>query len=92
MGSQGPRYRFVIEVDPIPDALLRILGPFAVRDAMLVTVRHDGTGTDARTELEAVGLSSALAELIGLRLAQMPCVRSVHVREVGQVLEMAAVA
>jgi hypothetical protein len=86
MRNEGTRRRFVVDIDPIPDALLRILGPFAARQVMLTAVRHGQEGCGAWTVVETVGVDRATAELIGLRLAQMACVRSVHVREIEEAL------
>ena len=73
-------YEFRIEADAVLDILLRILCPFAVQGAELVAVSHERSGQEAWTVLEVAGLAPERAELLRLRLAQIPSVRSVAVR------------
>ena len=76
----GPdRHEFRIEADSVLDVLLRILGPFAVQGADVAGVRHERTGDRAWTVVEVTGLAPERAELLRLRLAQVPCVRDVRV-------------
>jgi acetolactate synthase regulatory subunit len=75
-------HRFEIEADPLADALMRVLGPFAVQQVTLACVRHDQTDAGARTMLETTVLDAAKADLLGLRLAQLPCVRRVVVQPI----------
>ena len=74
------RQEFRIEADPDLDVLLRILGAFAVQGAKLVDVRHALTDEGAWTVVEAVGLAPERAELLRLRLLQVPSVRGVRLR------------
>jgi hypothetical protein len=74
------RQEFRIEADPDLDVLLRILGPFAVQGAQLVDVRHVLTEAGAWTVIEATGLEPERAELLRLRLLQVPSVRGVRLR------------
>jgi hypothetical protein len=80
MRSCGASHWFAVEADPSPDALLRVLGPFAVQQADLASVRHDQSALRCRVELQVMGLEPARADLLRLRLAQLPIVRSVDVR------------
>ncbi|MET0274419.1 MAG: hypothetical protein ABW360_15640 [Phenylobacterium sp.] len=74
------RHRFVVDLDPLPDALVRTLGPFAVRQITLTSVRCDQLAEHGRCVAETVGLRLEQAEQLRLRLAQMPWVRGVEVR------------
>ena len=74
------RQEFRIEADPDRDVLLRILGPFAVQGAELVDVRHVLTEKGAWTVVEATRLEPERAELLRLRLLQVPSVRGVRLR------------
>jgi hypothetical protein len=74
------RQEFRIEADPDLDVLLRILGPFAVQGAELVDVRHVLTEEGVWTVVEATGLEPERAELLRLRLLQVPSVRGVRLR------------
>lgn len=76
MHSQLPSHQFVVEVDPIPDALVRVLGPFAVQQVTVARVRYDQTCSGSAV-LEALGLDPDRADLLGRRLEQLPFVRSV---------------
>lgn len=73
-----PRHEFHIEADPDLDALLRILGPFAVQGAALADVRHAQTQEAAWSVIEVIGLDPERAELLRLRLSQIPSVRAVR--------------
>ena len=81
MCSDAAEHRFVVDVDPSADALVRILNPFAVRQVMLTAVRHSRADAGACAIMETAGLSPAVAELLGLRLAQMPHVRRVEIQD-----------
>jgi hypothetical protein len=70
---------FVVEIDDAPDALIRVLGAFAVQQARFAGVRHDAVLGRARTVVEVTGLDAARARLLAARLAQMACVRDVRV-------------
>ena len=74
------RHEFRVEADDLPDMLLRILGPFAVQGATPTSVRHEQDGQGAWTLLETSGLTSERADLLVLRLAQVPRIRTARVR------------
>jgi hypothetical protein len=78
--AANDRHQFVVDLDPLPDALVRILGPFAVRQVTLASVRCDQRGGHGRCVTETIGLSLEQAEQLRLRLSQMPWVRGVEVR------------
>ena len=69
------RHEFHVESDPDVDVLMRILGLFAVQDAVPASLRHEQAGDGAWTVLEVAGLTPERAELVRLRLLQTPCVR-----------------
>lgn len=71
-------YEFHVEADPDSDVLLRILGLFAVQGAVLADVRHTQTEAAAWSVLEVTGLAHDRAELLRLRLAQVPAIRTVR--------------
>jgi len=73
-------HEFRIEADAILDVLMRVLGPFAVQGAELASVRHERTAEGAWTVVEVTSLAPERAELLRLRLGQVPCVRDVRVR------------
>ena len=83
MCSPTVRYAFRIEADPIPDVLLRLLGPFAVQQAVIAATRHEQTGARAWTMIEVTGLEPARAEHLGRRLGEIACVRSVRLERAG---------
>ena len=72
------RHEFHVEADPDLDVLLRILGLFAVQGAMLADVRHLQTEEAAWSVIEVIGLDLERAELLRLRLSQLPSVRAVR--------------
>jgi acetolactate synthase regulatory subunit len=74
------RHEFRVEADPCADVLLRIIGPFAVQGALLTDVRHEQTAEAAWSVLEVTGLDPERAELLRLRLSQVPAVRAVRLR------------
>ena len=74
------RHEFRVEAAPCSDVLLRIIGPFAVEGAILADVRHVHTDDAAWTVLEVTGLDYQRAELLRLRLAQVPSIREVRLR------------
>ena len=71
-------HEFHVEADPDLDLLLRILGPFAVQGAVIADVRHVQTETAAWSVLEVIGLDPDRAELLRLRLSQVPAIRTVR--------------
>ena len=77
------RHAFRIEADPIADVLLRVLGPFAVQQAVIAASRHEQTAARAWTVIEVTGLEPARAEHLGRRLREIACVRSVRLEREG---------
>ena len=75
--SSRSKYRFGIETDAAPDALIRILTPFAIQGARLLSVRHDQTRCGTWTTLEVEDLPKVRAEYLRNRLAQLRGVRSI---------------
>ena len=76
-GADGGRRLFLIEMEGGADALLRVLGPFAVQGATV-------TGLDLRTSpggvelrIEAGGLGEQPALQLGAKLRGLPVVRTV---------------
>ena len=75
--SNPSKHRFGIETDVTPDVLVRILTPFAVQGARLLSVRHDRTRCGTWTTLEVDDLPPIRAEYLRNRLAQLLGVRSI---------------
>lgn len=73
-------HQFMVDLDPIPDGLIRLLSPFAAQQARVVLARHDLTPSGARAVLRVAGLERGMAELLDLRLKQLPFVRDVQLR------------
>lgn len=73
-----PRHEFHVEADPDLDALLRILGPFAVQGATPADIRHAQNEEAAWSVIEVIGLDPERAELLRLRLSQVPSIRTVR--------------
>ncbi|WP_304190306.1 hypothetical protein [Phenylobacterium aquaticum] len=71
------RHVFLVEMDAGPDALLRVLGPFALLGARVTGL--DLTDRDSRLDLriEARGLATPLADHLGRKLRALPSVRAV---------------
>jgi hypothetical protein len=67
--------------DPMPDALLRVLGAVVVQSIRLVSARHEASDDEATTRLEILAPSSERAGLLAARLAQAPCIRGVVLLE-----------
>ena len=82
MRSRTSVHEFSIDADPDPDALLRVLGPFAAPQIAVSSARHEQTGQGARTVLRVEGLASARAEQMALRLGQLACVRAVRLQAI----------
>ncbi|MGH6967258.1 MAG: hypothetical protein ACREE0_22460 [Phenylobacterium sp.] len=80
MPAPEVRHEFHVEADPCFDILLRVIGPFAVQGAVLADVRHLQTAEAAWSVLEVGGLDPDRAELLRLRLSQVPSVRAVRLR------------
>jgi hypothetical protein len=67
--------------DPMPDALLRILGAVVVQSIHLVSARHEASDDEATTCLDILAPSPERAALLAARLAQAPCIRGVVLLE-----------
>ena len=72
-----PRRLFLIESAAASDALLRILEPFALQQAILAAVALDSRPGAVRVRVEADGLTDARAETLRWRLVKLPLVTSV---------------
>lgn len=72
-------HAFSIRAADLPDVLIRLLGPFAVRQARLAAVDHVLVGGAAEVSLVVEGLSDADAAHLRERLLAMPCVRAAEV-------------
>jgi len=75
--DEGRKFRFVVESDPTEDALVRLLGPFMVQQAVVEAVDHAAGETAARTVIRASRLAREQAETLTRRLEGLPFVRSV---------------
>jgi hypothetical protein len=71
------RHIFLVEIEPGPDALLRVLSPFALMGARVTGL--DLTDGDSRMDLriEARGLAGPRADHLGRKLRALPMVRGV---------------
>ena len=80
---EGGRHVFLIEMHAEPDAVLRVLGPFALHEAELTAL--DLTRGEGRLDLrvEAVGVGFDLADRLGRKLRALPVVRGVSLGWVG---------
>ena len=78
-----PTWRGCLTVtsDPMPDALLRILGAVVIQSICLVSARHEVSDGEATTRLDILAPSPERAALLAARLAQAPCVRGVVLLE-----------
>jgi len=81
MDSPAWRCRLTVTSDPMPDALLRILGAMVVQSIRLVSARHQASDDEATTRLEILAPSPERAALLAARLAQAPCIRGVVLLE-----------
>ncbi len=71
------RVVFLVEVRGAPDALARVLTPFAVLQVELVFVELRRTERGASIRIEAEGLDVHRSQLLARRLEQAPTVLSV---------------
>ena len=81
--GEGGRHVFIIELYAEPDAVVRVLSPFALHDAELTAldlIRGEGR-LDLR--VEAVGFGFELADRLGRKLRALPVVRGVSLGWVG---------
>ena len=72
-----PRRLYLVEADAAPDALLRVLGPFAVAGAQVTAIELTEQETRHALRIEAKGLTAGGAEHLGAKLRALPIVRSV---------------
>jgi hypothetical protein len=77
------RHVFLIEMEAAPDAVMRVLGPFALHEAELTAL--DLTRGEGRLDLrvEAVGFGFDLADRLGRKLRALPVVRGVSLGWMG---------
>lgn len=68
---------FLVEARPVADALVRVLGPFAVLSAELVTVDAAMAAGRVRIRIEAAGLDDQAAETLRKRVANLTVAESV---------------
>jgi hypothetical protein len=73
----GRCHLFIIEGSDTVDALLRVLGPFAVQSARLAEVRFNVAAGRFAARVEVEGLSEDRAEHLRRRLGQLPLVAGV---------------
>jgi hypothetical protein len=73
----GRRHLFLIECPDAADALVRLLGPFAVQQARLVTVAASIADGRLVARIEVEGMSPDRAQNLSLRLKQLPAVTGV---------------
>jgi len=73
----GRLHTFVVETAPETDILMRVLGPFAVQEAVIAGIRLDHGQDGLSIFIEASGISQTRAELIGRRLEALAAVRQV---------------
>ena len=71
------RRTFLVEAAPEPDALLRILAPFAVQGAPILSLEAEQACELTVIRLEVGGLDHALAERLAEKLRALPVIRSV---------------
>lgn len=72
--SQPVRFVFMVELDPDPDGLARLLVPFAVVQAPIAVVEYRASPIGAVARIETTGLDTDRAQLLKRRLEQAPCV------------------
>lgn len=73
----APRRTFLIEAEAEHDVLLRILAPFAVQGAPILSLEAEQACELTVARLEVGGLTHALAERLAEKLRALPVVRSV---------------
>jgi hypothetical protein len=85
------RHVFLVEGLDAVDALLRVLGPFAVQSARLAEVRFEVENGRIAVRVEAEGLSQDRADCLRRRLQQLPVVTAVSLgwRGTGQTSPLA---
>ena len=73
----GPRWCFVVDADPCADALLRVLGPFAVQGAAIAEAVLTRSGDGLAIRIEAEDLAPERAETLLRKLQGLRVVRRV---------------
>jgi acetolactate synthase regulatory subunit len=73
------RRTFLLRVQSAEDALLRVLGPFAVQGAQILSLQAERAGDAMSIRIEAGGVSLDLANQLVERLRGMPLVTQVGV-------------
>ncbi|MBQ1542197.1 hypothetical protein C5708_15875 [Caulobacter sp. CCUG 60055] len=76
-GAAVRRYWFILYVHDEPDALMRVLGPFTVRQVRLSGVTLDRQGEVVCIQIEVEAVAPALADRLARLLEGMPVVRGV---------------
>jgi hypothetical protein len=75
--TPGRCYLFLIEGREATDALMRVLGPFAVQSAGLTRVTFGMAEGRFAARIEVEGLSQDRADYLSRRLTQIPLIASV---------------
>lgn len=75
--SLAPRRTFLVEAEPEHDVLLRVLAPFAVQGAPILSLEAEQAAALTVIRLEVGGLDHALAERLAEKLRALPIIRSV---------------
>jgi hypothetical protein len=75
--TTGRRHLFLIECPDDPDALVRLLGLFAVQQARLLTVAANAAAGRLAARIEVEGLSQDRAHHLCLRLRALPLATTV---------------
>lgn len=73
------RRTFLVRAQAAEDALLRVLGPFAVQGARILSLQAEQAGDAMSIRIEAGGVSLDLANQLVERLRGMPLVTQVGV-------------
>lgn len=84
--SGVPLHRLVVEADPSPNVLLRLLEPFVIHDVLPLRAesRADGPGLRLAVTFRA---APDLAERLKMRLSVLPVVHGVVLEAVGVAME-----
>lgn len=77
--AEAGQHLFILEARNDSDALLRVLGCFAVQQAELVETRAVADGAVLSMRIIARGLSPTRAELLRRRLCELPLAAQVSV-------------
>jgi hypothetical protein len=77
------RHVFLVEMEPEPDALVRVLNPFALHAAQVTGLALTCADDRLALRIEAAGVGAELAERLGKKLDALPVVRAVGLGWVG---------